>query len=515
MAKTPNIQVEQNPASTESANKPNQPAQKESFPTPDDSVRLNKYDFYNRLFEGHHFEAFSIQIQDDKYNKAYQKLRYVMANFAGLVSRVVADMLFSEPLTINVPDGDQEFVDALWHANKMDIQLYESALTASSLGDAVFKIRGAPRNPEATDKATVIIEEITPYIYFPQLNPFNVKEDPKSVELAWTFKQGDDTYLRKEIHSFKKIENKVFAMKGTQVLNEVDLSVLGIDDIDPVEEVKVDRPLIYHIPNWKTGRRYFGYSDYLDLEPLFYALNNRMTMIDNILDKHSDPILMVPPGVLDEEGKVKKKALGVIEYEEGATGEPKYIVWDASLENAFKEIDKLVEMLYMVSETSPDILGMGQGQAASGRALKLKLLRTIAKTRRKRLYYDNAIKQLIFTAQLVAKEYGFEVDGKKMKKDPVIPELEWQDGLPIDQYEQIEIEEKRVGAGLTTKKASIMRLDNVDDETAQEEVDAIDEETKISMPTMDLGNNPTKKDSSGTPSVPPSSKTDPKIPPAK
>jgi len=59
-----------------------------------------------------------------------------------------------------------------------------------------------------------------------------------------------------------------------------------------------------------------------------------------------------------------------------AGNKPEYIVWNANLDSAMKEIDKMVEFLFMFSETSPDALGLGKGgQAESGRALKMKLLR--------------------------------------------------------------------------------------------------------------------------------------------
>jgi len=115
-----------------------------------------------------------------------------------------------------------------------------------------------------------------------------------------------------------------------------------------------------------------------------YAVNNRMTKNENILDKHSDPILALPEGVLDEQGNIRKDKLQLFTIPDNEMGskpaKPEYITWDASLDNSFKQIDKLIEFLYMTSETSPAVFGMDkQGAAESGRALKLRLMRTIAK----------------------------------------------------------------------------------------------------------------------------------------
>ena len=456
-------------------------------PTAEDVVRLANYQYFEQLSKGNHFEAFNIKIRDIRFNQAYEKLRYIKANFPGLISKIMADMLFSEPVKIKVKNN-QEFVDAFVRVNQLNMILYESELTNSSLGDAVFKLRLAPLNPEdPADQSTVIVEEISPKVYFPVVDPFNVKGKPVKQIFAWKFKIGDKEYVRQEIHTFGKIENKLYAMKGDEIIGEEDLNILGLD-LKPVQTTNVKGTLVFHVPNFRNGNVHFGESDYTDVDGLFFAINNRITMIDNILDKHSDPILMVPPGVIDKKGNVNKKALGVIEYEEGSTGEPKYIVWDASLENAFKYLDKIIEIMFMITETSPDILGMGQGQAESGRALKLKLLRTIAKAQRKRIYYDAKLKDLVYKAQEFAVNNNATCDGVKSQK-PEVPTLEWRDGLPNDDIEQAEIEQIRIDSGTTSKKDSIMRLDSVDEKTAEEKLKEINEETKIALPLMNPNTN--------------------------
>ncbi len=62
----------------------------------------------DKLFRGDHFGAFSLRINDPKWSKEYYVLKYVAANFAGLVSKVGADMLVSEPVQIDTDDGDQD-----------------------------------------------------------------------------------------------------------------------------------------------------------------------------------------------------------------------------------------------------------------------------------------------------------------------------------------------------------------------------------------------------------------------
>lgn len=460
------------------------------FPYEDSKPRLERYYLNDELFEGNHFAAFNQKVGSEHYNRDYAALKYIAANFAGMISKVCADMLFSEPIKVKTDDGDQDWLEALIFQNKLHTQNYESALANSRHGDAVYKLRVGRLNP-GDKKETVIIEDITPSIYFPTLDMGNMRAEPAEKELAWTMYIGDKKYLRKEIHTPGLIMNKMYLMEKDTIKQEVSLTLLP----NPVAEIidtKISKNLIVHIPNWRDGSRYFGYDDYSDLMSLMYAINNRMTKTENILDKHSDPILALPEGVLEEDGSVRKQAFNMFEIPtgDGVGSKPEYIVWNASLESNFKHIDKLVEMLYMFSETSPDAFGMGKGQSDSGRALKLRLMRTIAKVARKRLYYDNAIKEVLHTAQLLAKAHGLGVYEEKtddytlkLSKDPVMPELEWQDGLPTDSLEAAQEEEIRMATGNTSVKDSIMRLDGLDEESAKAKVKEIQDENSIDLPS--------------------------------
>lgn len=468
------------------------------FPYSGSEDRLNDYEYFEQLFMGKHWEAFSEKINNTRYNKDYNVLRYVMANFAGLVSKIVADLLFTEPPQITL-ENNQEWLDEFIHDNKLNIQNYESALSNSYFGDAVYKLRVGKRQ-KTSEKSTVIVEDISPRLYFPDLDSFNVRQDPDIKELAWKFTFNDRDYLRREVHlpegNTVKIYNSVYLLENGKIAAQVeDISVFGITS-PPVEDTKIKESCIIHIPNFKTGTRYFGISDYSDLTTLFYAINNRMTKIDAILDKHSDPILLVPEGVLDEKGQVQKEHMGVIEIKEGDDSKPEYVVWNASLESAFKQIDNLVETLFMISEISPDILGMGKGQAESGRALKLKLLRTIAKARRKRMYYDHALKQVIYNAQVLSQAWGVGVGSKNIKLvgEPELPEIEWQDGLPIDISEQLENEERALSMGITTEADSMMRVYGIDEESAEEKAQEIKDENKVELPTPNFTDQKPKED---------------------
>jgi hypothetical protein len=452
---------------------------KKKFPSEDSIVRLRQYSTYERLLEGNHYSAYMGEV-GDKFSDKYKYLRYLTCNFPGLLSKVMADVLFGEKVTIESSDKnikEQEFVDALVYENKLDTQLYESALMNATRGDAVLRVR--------VEDKQIIIEDINPAMYFPEVGK-NFRDDPNKKVLAWkeyidNEKGKRETYLIEEIYTPGMIETQIYQMKGKddqEIVKKV--SVKEYNEIAGTEyEEKVDTGIeeipIVHIPNFRINNRYFGISDYHDLISLFFAINNRMTSIDNILDKHSDPILAVPEGVLDENGNVRKEALQMFEFREGED-KPEYIVWNANLDMAFQQIDEIIKMIFLMGEISPDVVGLDTGKrsaAESGRALKLRMLRTLSKKNRKALYYELGIQKAVEVASLFAKAGNLAGD-IRYKGDPIIPSVTFADGVVDDKVEEVQNETLKVEAGLTSKKRAIKIIEDFDDEQA----DALMEEIK-------------------------------------
>lgn len=456
------------------------------YPKQADQARVESYKHYDNIYTGDHFEAFSIKVEKEM-SARYKKLRYLVANFGGLMSRVLADMLFGETITLDVVDKQtQVFIDTLQEENQLFAQLYESELSNSRRGDACFKLRVGPRRPD-DDQSTIIIEEFSACDYFPVLTQDATRYTPNQDVIAIIFKRDNKTYLHKEIHTPGYINNEVWSYdpREHKLIGQESPEAFGFDT---EQETGVDRSLVFHVPNVRDGGGYFGTSDYRDLNSLFFALNNRLTSVDNILDKHGDPILAVPPGVLDENGKVNKSQLGMIEIENDNAGfnKPEYIVWNANLSSAESQIDKLIEMLFMFSEIAPASLGAdksGGTQAESGRALKFKLLATIRKRNRKIRYYDQAIKDMLETAQELAIFHKVKV-GDVIPKAAERPTIKWGDGVINDRVEDTDVAVTRVEAGLMSKADAIAQLDDITPDEAKKKVKEIDDEATPTIPPI-------------------------------
>lgn len=451
------------------------------FPKTIDRDRIERYRHFDRIYFGDHYDAFALKTAGD-FSKQYKKLRYIVANFGGLMSRVMADMLFGEAFTLDLQEQqNQKYIDALFHHNDILNQLYESAIGNSRRGDDVFKIRIGKRNPlDPNAVPEIIIEQVGPSIYFPQFDSKAARNVATQDVIATQFKQAGKDYIHKETHQPGQIFHEVFEYSPNEqkLVTSVAPEQFGYQQ---VEDTRIKRSLVFHIPNVRDAKEFgdfWGTSDYKDLESLFFALNNRLTKTDNILDKHSDPILAVPPGVIDEEGKVKKEALGMFEVDNENPGfnKPEYIVWNANLESAFTEIDKLVDLLFMFSEIAPATMGQDkQGQAESGRALKFKLLSTIRKRNRKLGHYDKFIKDLVMTSLELGQAWGMSIDNEKAKSIER-PTIQWADGIINDNVEQVEVAEARISAGISSRADEIARIDGKTPEEARQKVKEIDEE---------------------------------------
>lgn len=413
----------------------------ERWYTDDDAARWAGYRRFEQLFEGRHAEAFGVTVN------ARRLQRYLTCNLAGLISKTCADILFGESPRFLTDNPDAQAAIA-WLTRDTDLRLtgYESALAASFRGDAVLAVRWTSRG--------AAIQEVPAHLYLPDLDPDDVR-CVRAVTLAWLRPWQDKLYLRREVHTpgltrhlLHEVDAVDYRLKG-----QVPLAVLYGDDAPPeaVETGLPDIPIL-HIPNSRTGNRYWGYSDYQGMESLFMALNERLSQVSEVLRKHASPRLAVPQDYIRPDGTVALDDLEVIPFDPHLRPRPEYLTWDAHLTAAFSEINRLTEMIMLVSETAPAMFGMDKyGVAESGRAMKYRLVRTLAKIARKRAYFTAALRKALYLAQCLDVLHG-------ARYTPETPQIEWPDGLPNDPRESAELEEILLRSGATSLPESLGRL---------------------------------------------------------
>lgn len=404
-------------------------------PTDDDEIRLKNYATLRKLMTSRHAEVYECLRDKDR----WKQLWYLAVNFAGLTSKLCADMLFGEFPTIT---GDnQKQIDEIIADNALQTVCHTMALSSSYRGDCVFKVRRG-RFQDWDEKEYPIIEAVPSHAYFPYLDQNNVM-GVKGATIAWVREIGNDRYLRKEVHEPGRIINELYRMdSATNVGDQLLLKSLDeTANLPEVQDTGFPGLLVEYVPNWRLDDEFWGISDYFDILSLQSELNNRMTKVRKILDKHSEPKLLLPPGIMKYDEKlqrwyVEKEDLEAIEVDPDTVGDlPKYLTWDAQLSACFDEIERLLEFMCLVTETAPSAIGLtgkDGGQAESGKALRFRLMRTLGKIDRKKRFFDQALKNVLYAAQWLG--------GRSA--EPV--SIEWQDGLPDDPQETAEVLNSRI-----------------------------------------------------------------------
>lgn len=458
----------------------------EVFPPQAHFDRVQRYRTNKTLFKGYHADVFR---DNTLGSNRVKEILYISVNLAGIICKKSADFLFGEEIKITTGKEvgkDQEALDRFYNDNHLNILLYESALSNAYSGDSFIKVRYGQEYggelPQELDTPRVIIEALSPDNVFPDTVKWD-KNKIKVFHVTNTFYDQDKKqwYLNVESHISGAIYYHSYTV--TPLYHDYDMvpirfSIDGmVEDSLKVVYTGVKSPLVIHIPNLATSDEWQGVDDLTELHPLFDEINNRLSQIADILDKHSNPAMAVPSGLLseDENGNAQfnvafSKVFEVMGKEDIL---PSYITWNGQLNEAFQELDRLIDLVLTTSEIPAVALGRGDSgtSGSSGLAIKWRMNSLLAKINRKRQYYSKGIKQILKVAQELENVVGIETYA------PVIPVLQFSDGLPQDDLEQATIMNMRTG-GLPTlsQKSAIMQLHKITEEQAEAEIKRIKEE---------------------------------------
>lgn len=433
------------------------------WPPTDEKARINRYDRCTLLFEGDHAAAFpGLNPTDDP------RIEAITANWFKRSTTLIADL--ASPLRLFA--DNQEVLDRIAEANDVDLLVYDVFCDILKFGNAVLKVRFDPRRGG-------IIERIDPRYWFPVVSP----DDGRDVQahcICYSFSQYEDHiergYLRVEIHRPGSIQNRLFRLdSGAKITSELPPSALERYGGLPGEiKTGIDVPLIVPLAGLLSSGGVFGLDDYGGIEGLVRELEKRLIRTSKTLDKFSDPNISGPEGVLEinpDTGRAEIE-MGGGRYFSIAEGDPtpQFMVWDASLQSNFSQIEEIKSELMALGEISPALLGdTKNGLAESGSALKRLALPTLAKVARLRMKAKRPIlRSLELCARLEAVS-RFPGAGELQNLT-----IEWRSALPPDPVESATVEATRKNSNLTSTRSALARLDP---DTSEKDLDW--EEAKI------------------------------------
>lgn len=466
------------------------------WPPPGEEKRLEKYMRHKRIFEGEHEEV---------YKESFKRITrvignfenvvsyHVIANFQKLISLKIADFLLGEPPKITCGDDDskeQTCLDNISENSDLINTCYASAIDLSRYGDSIL-------NVYKDEEGKGVIDITQPSFYFKVVEPRNIRKIKHHV-LAHTYKvlkpnssffgrnkQEYDHYLYVEIHS------KGFYETITYKLNDNEDTIGKVHEELKKVNTGLDDFAIVPIHNLLTSDRVYGIDDYSDLDSIISELEVRISQISKILDKHAEPSVQGPSSALVRNPHTGEWQLKMGNYFPRDTVEDppvEYITWDAQLEANFKIIEKLINILSVVSEMGSAIFDneAKAGQIASGTALRRMMISPLAKTNRVRMRFDAGIKKAIKLCSQLGGDGIIDLSKEKIN-------IFWNDGLPGDPKEEAEVMAIRTGNKSTISQYSaIQRLDGLSDEDTAKEIEAIKQDevnnNPLSNMNFDYGN---------------------------
>jgi hypothetical protein len=453
---------------------------------PDTQKRFRMYDINKELFHGEHGKVGGIFDADLKrlgrvvgnYDEVVDFV--TLLNYHKLVSLKTADMVFGEKPLITCEDN-KETLEQIEENTHMFAKFYQNVIDISRYGNGIFYIY------EDENKGDFDVGQ--PRMWIPIVDKMNNKKVVNHV-IAWVSEVNDKLYLNVQIHYKGSIEKRQYELGESGVgelgklvtdihgrtLVQVEQSSYTIGRLLSTEVVQTGLTdfAIQVTSNVVTSDTLTGIDDYTDINSLICELMVRVGQVSKILDKHSSPSVNAPNSAADQDPKTGEWTLkmGNVFFRDSNDDPPmEYITWDAQLEANFKQIELLLNQLYVLSEMGATLLGGEDkgGANTSGRALKFKMISPLAKVKRITMMIDPVIKN---TIKLISQLGGENINDLTNEKITI----KWQDGLPNDELEEAEVIEKRKNSGTMSTERALMQYDQMSEDEAQEEVDRINDE---------------------------------------
>ena len=419
------------------------------FPPKAEHARLRTYADNEKLFNGDHADVFRSDFTsiEDRLKK-HQHIDPISAfNYPRLLSTKTADFVCGEAVIVEAGNDTDGLNKVLSNAG-FDQLLYEAMMDVSRFGNAPIKIMNNR------------VSLVSPDCWFPIVDATDLKHITQHV-IAFPTKPDEEGVfheIRVEIHSPGSVEVRQYNLESG---SSRDVKFGGLISAESTGNTGVDDFAVIVLSNLSHSKSVFGLDDYGAIAPIVKNLMWRVHCINKVLDKHSEPSLSGPESAMRYDEATGMRYLDLHNYfMRNSKDEPgvEYLTWDGSLESSFREIEMLLDQLYILSEMGASFMDAEKtGQVQSGTALKLRMTSPRIKAQRIANINAQAVKQVI---SAIAAINNIHVDAAEIA-------LSWNDGLPNDPKEDIEILlAANGGLPVESQQSGIKQWNGVDDNEA-------------------------------------------------
>lgn len=431
-----------------------------SFPPTVEKPRIERYIQNAALFDGDHFSdshfrhrdgfiANSINIYDD----CARRIRRIVGNFDEVISFPVllnyqklmslkmADLVIGEHPTITCDNETiNEKIKNLRITTDFDTKLYSGLIDISRYGDAIIRIYKDANTKQNT------FTMWDPAEWFPIVSQDGTNTITQHC-LCWTInlepdpEKIPDWRLHVQVHDTEKTgQYQEYEFKLDRYRSTIGPQVGSVKTV----KTGLNSCAVIHLKSFTVTNTVYGYDDYMGIDSILAEIMVRIGQISRILDQHAQPNMTGPVSMLSTNTTTGEKYLKRGSFYAISPGEtpPSYLTWEGNLEAAFKELDVLLNQLYILSETGASLLGnsASNNNVVSGTAFRYSMSSPLSKARRIANSLTKPVKEL----------FSILIDGLEVNDISI----KWADGLPDDPREIMEL------IKLATGKTSMIPLED-------------------------------------------------------
>lgn len=333
-----------------------------------------------------------------RYGLNYNDLQQVMikVNLFKALTETFKILAFKKEPEVWVGEGNkaQRLDKEIYPPKKLLDLLKKAFISCHAQGDGVAKIY---TNGEGKPDVSVVNAEN----WVPVHNPENLDEIDAHV-VANVYSVDNSTsvlginidnqkkYLYAEIHYRGSYDKKLFELNKHDVITRL---VKEENGIKTGYDGFLVFPFNYGTPAWRE----WGKSAYDDIIGLVDEIIVRLSNNSKILDDHADPQKIISRDMAEFDantGQWVLKQHQAMYY--GKNGEePKYLTWDGNLDSSEKQLDRILDLFFMLSGTNPQLFGQDIAGNLSGEALAKILIVPIAKTQEMILSLEDAFENAL------------------------------------------------------------------------------------------------------------------------
>lgn len=451
-------------------------AEGKPWPPTSEKDRIDTYIQNELFFLSKHKKVWGAKFQElsAKLKKKNHSVDTVL-NYHQLLSKKTADFVCGESPKIET-EGETDELMAMLNKLVFFRMLYEGFIDVSRAGNGIVKFVGNE------------VTEVNPRYWFPIVDIMNLKRIINNV-VAYPTDTDSDGKPRKlyvEIHSVGNFESRWYSFSA-------DTSTIGAMIGKPsTTQTGLDISAVQVLSNLTHSGSIYGLDDYNIVNNIIAKIVWRLHCADTILDKHSEPSMTGPRSALQQDTKTGMWFVPIGNYFQRETKDDpdfSYVTWDGNLESNFKELELLLNQLYILSEMGQAFADAGgDTNDSSGTALKLRMVSPRIKAQRLVSINEATVKTIIYN---LAKLNNINVKEDTLK-------IYWCDGLPVDEVEQMNMLTTATGGKAVMSQYSAIKKRGLGDDDAKIELQAIQNEETAAAPMLEVPRGVTEQDDDDT-----------------